>query len=195
MKKNKKSKWEGLFNAITFAEEGEFVKAQQFLNEIGLTGEEIPLTDLEGTFEAITFAEVGEFEIAKQVLINKKRILLIWEEKVIEDDVLLYTLNLSKRLKFGVDILFCSEKERDWQKLKFFVFKLKTEGIPFDFIKIDNYLKLDNVVLSYIKSHKDIDFIVLKVSKENNKDQDEKLFEKIWNKIGCPFILVKEKIA
>ncbi|MGC8871817.1 MAG: hypothetical protein ACP5KO_02040 [Caldimicrobium sp.] len=184
-------RWDDYLTAITFAELGEFDFAKFLVKK---KKEKVKAPGWDEVFTAITFAEEGEFETAKMLVKSKKRLLFIIEEEV-DRDVLSYVEGLCKRLNLPVEILFFGKKQILRSVLNELFENLKAEGLLFKVTQFEETQNIDQILPEYLSKNEGVDFLIVKPSLTKTAKDDEKLIKSIWEKLGFPLILVKEKGA
>ena len=185
-------RWDDYFTAATFAEMGEFEFARSLFK--GKKKEKAKASSWDEVFTAITFAEAGEFDTARMILQSKRRILLVIEEEV-EKELLSYVEGLCKRLNIPVEILLFNKKLVQSQFLGELLEHLKSEGLLLKVTQVEEQEKIDKVLAEYISRNEGVDFLIVKPSYAKTEKEDERLIKSLWEKLGFPLILVKEKSA
>ncbi|BAU23265.1 hypothetical protein THC_0880 [Caldimicrobium thiodismutans] len=188
-----RKKWDDYFTAITFAEGGDVDTARYFLKR--KRKERAPSPAWDEIFTAVTFAEAGELDTARLILHSKKRVLFILEEDGVNQEVLSYVEGLCKRLNLPVEVLVLSKSEASRSALEVFLNHLKSEGILFRVSYVESPLSLDRVLMEYVKKNEGVEFLIVKPSHKHSQAEDERIIKGIWERLGLPFILVKERGA
>lgn len=188
-----RKKWDDYFTAITFAEGGDVETASYFLKR--QRKEKAPSLSWDELFTAVTFAEAGEMDQARQILHSRKRGLIILEDDGINEEVLSYVEGLCKRLNLPVEVLVLSKSEATRGTLEVFLNHLKTEGILFRVTYLERPLSLDRALMEYVKKNEGVEFLIVKPSHKYSQAEDERIIKGLWERLGLPFILVKERSA
>jgi hypothetical protein len=188
-----RKKWDDYFTAITFAEGGDVETASYFLKR--QSKEKAPSLSWDELFTAVTFAEAGEMDQARQILHSRKRGLIILEDDGINEEVLSYVEGLCKRLNLPVEVLVLSKSEATRGTLEVFLNHLKTEGILFRVTYLERPLSLDRALMEYVKKNEGVEFLIVKPSHKYSQVEDERIIRGLWERLGLPFILVKERSA
>mgnify|MGYP001772975284 CR=1 FL=1 len=188
-----RKKWEDYFTAITFAEGGDVETARYFLKRH--RKEKAPSLSWDELFTAVTFAEAGEMDQARQILHSRKRGLIILDDDGINEEVLSYVEGLCKRLNLPVEVLVLSKSEATRSALEVFLNHLKTEGILFRVTYLERPLSLDRALMEYVKKNEGVEFLIVKPSHKHSQAEDERIIKGLWERLGLPFILVKERSA
>lgn len=184
-------RWDDYFTAISFAEAGEFDLARFFMKK---KKEKAKSTGWDEVFTAITFAEAGEFDTARMILQSKRRVLLVIEEEV-DREILSYVEGLCKRLDIPVEILLFKKSDLLSSSFNQFLDQLKSEGLLFKVSYVEGSERLEKVLTEYLSSNEGIDFLIVKPSLAKTEKEDERLIKSLWEKLGFPLILVKERGA
>jgi hypothetical protein len=178
-----------VFAAIAFAEVNEFETAREFLKTKRARKKKF---SWDSVFTAISFAEEGEFETAKHFLRSSSRVLLLLEEDIpLTQELFHYIQGLIKPMNTAVEIFYIGEYIPD--ELKEFVKPLREEGLFYGVIQVKDKEVCDEAVVEYIKRHPDVDFYVIKPSKEVAQPHEERILKTLWQKMGVPFILIKQR--
>lgn len=185
-------RWDDYFTAATFAEMGEFDFARFLMKR--KKKDKAKARGWDEVFTAIAFAEAGEFDTARMILQSKRRILLVIEEEV-EKELLSYVEGLCKRLDIPAEILLFGKKVAQSNFIKDLLEHLKREGLLLKVTQVEETEKLDRVLTEYLSRNEGIDFLIVKPSYTKTEKEDERLIKSIWEKLGLPLILVKEKGA
>src|SRR5512135_1423370 len=78
---------------------------------------------------AISFAEAGEHEKARELLKGRDTVLLAVSHRVVDRNVLKYTLNLSRRIEAAIDILYLAKADEHNPQIDSFVSEASKAGI------------------------------------------------------------------
>jgi len=183
------SRWDDIFTAITFAEANEQDSAREFL---GVKKAKKSRFSWDNIFTAVTFAEENEAETARSFLRPTSRVLLILEEgDPLNEDLFRYVKNLVKPMGIGVEVFYVGQNLP--QDLNTYAKTLKEDGLLFRLVVVKEKGEWDRAIAEYIKEQSDVEFLVIKPSFKPTKHSEEKMLRVLWQKLGVPFILIKER--
>jgi len=185
-------RWDDYFTGITFAEAGEFDLARVFAR--GKGKERSKSLGWDELFTAITFAEAGEADTARLILHSKRRVLLIIE-RLVDQEILSYVKGLCQRLNLPVEILLFQEGSLKDEALEDFLSALRAEGTLFRVTKVENKASLEKILTEYLRQNQGVDYLIVKPSFSRTEREDERLIKSLWEKLGFPLILVRERGA
>jgi hypothetical protein len=204
-----KKAWDDLFTAITFAEANEAETARAILGkkeaEKAETAQAISgkkkkhktSWNWEDIFTAITFAEEGDFETARWFLRSKSRILFVLEEGYpLRQELFDYVKNLSKTLNLPIEVFLLAEKPIEG--LSTYLELFQKEGLLLRITQVKEKELWGKAITEYIKYHSEVElveFLVVKPSFKSTKLNEERLVKTLWQKMGIPFILIRERMA
>lgn len=138
---------------------------------------------------ASVFAEAGEFEVAKEIFSKKRRVLLVLLKGGISKKGVLYAINVCKRVRAGLDILFISDKEGEPEDLKELMKDLGGEEVNIHIIKKEKGC-LKKEILEYVSERKNIDFVVVEATEDIEMGCKERGFMDVWSALSCPLVVV-----
>jgi hypothetical protein len=183
------SKWDDIFTAITFAEANEHDSAREFL---GVKKAKKRRFSWDSIFTAVTFAEENETDTARSFLRPTSRVLLILEEGYpLNEELFRYVKNLVKPMEIGVEVFFVGQNLP--QELNTYAKTLKEDGLLFRVVLVKEKSEWDKAIAEYIKEESDVEFLVIKPSFKPTKQTEDRMLRVLWQKMGVPFILIKER--
>jgi len=185
-------RWEDYFTGITFAEVGEFDLARFFVKR--KRDEKSPSLSWDEIFTAITFAEAGEADTARLILHSKRRVLLIIE-RLVDKEMLSYVKGLCQRLNLPVEILLFQEDSLKDENLEDFLSALKAEGTLFKVTKVESKVSMEKILTEYLRKNQGVDYLIIKPTFSQTEKEDERLIKTLWERLGSPFVLIKEREA
>jgi hypothetical protein len=146
----------------------------------------------EDLMSAITFAEAGEHEKARELLKNKNTILLAVSDSVPDGNVFKYALNISRRIRAAVDVLYLRIAETKNTLLNEFLSTASKEGIKCSVITKEGCMKKE--ILDYTEKKKEILFVVVSSTPELDVEckGGEKSLSEAWEKLKCPLVVVSK---
>lgn len=141
---------------------------------------------------AITFAEAGEHEKAREILKNKNTILLAVSEEKFDMNVFKYAINMSKRIKAAIDILYLKMTEAKNAALHEFLSEAAKEGIRCNVVMEEGCMK--KAILDYTEKKKDVLFVVVGSTPELNIEckGGGKALSDAWKNLKCPLVVVSK---
>ncbi len=139
---------------------------------------------------AATFAEAGEHEEAMRLMRGRDSVLLAVSDVYFDTGVFSYALNICKRTKAGLAILYLTRTELHKDEIHEFMAKASCEGIICSLIKKEGCMK--QAILDYTTKNKAIIFVVVGTTPELDIEckTGEKSLSEAWKKLRCPLVLV-----
>lgn len=147
----------------------------------------------ERLMSAIAFGEAGEHDTAREFLGKKGRMLLAVTDKAQSGGVFKYALNIGKRIKADIDVLFVSGSGASKpSELDGFLSEAKKEGISCSLVRTDGCMK--KAILDYTEKSKGILFVIVGSTPELEAQcrQTEKALSESWKKLRCPLVVVSK---
>ena len=140
---------------------------------------------------AISFAEAGEFAAAREMVKPRKSILVAVSDRTSHRDIFSYALNISKRLRADIDVLYLSGAADEKKAyLNEFALSAEKEGARCTIIAKNGCMK--KAILDYTGKKKAILFVV--VGSEPELDSkfkaDRKSLSSAWARLKCPLVVV-----
>ncbi|MDA8079737.1 MAG: hypothetical protein M0Z79_12465 [Nitrospiraceae bacterium] len=141
---------------------------------------------------AISFAEAGEHEKAREFLKGRNTILLAVSDRFLDDNVLKYSLNMSRRIGACIDILYLSKSGSRDHILNEFMSAAGRDGIACRLLKTDGCMK--KAILDYTARKKEISFVVVGSTPELDIEcrTGEKSLSDAWKRLKCPLVVVSK---
>ncbi len=141
---------------------------------------------------AISFAEAGEHEKAREFLRGRNTILLAVSDRFLDDNVLKYSLNMSRRIGACIDILYLSKTGSRDHILDEFMSTAGRDGITCRLLKTDGCMK--KAILDYTARRKEISFVVVGSTPELDIEcrTGEKSLSDAWKRLKCPLVVVSK---
>jgi len=139
---------------------------------------------------AITFAEAGDFERAKEFMQGRNSLLLAVSDMCFDRNILKYALNMSRRIKAGIDILYLTKAEVHIGKIEDFMKSASQEGVPCRLVKKEGCMK--KAILEYTQKRREIIFVVVGSTPELEIEckSGEKSLSDAWKRLQCPLVVV-----
>jgi hypothetical protein len=139
---------------------------------------------------AISFAEAGEHEKAKEFLKGRDTVLIAVSERVVDRHVLKYALNLSKRIRAGIDILYLTKSDTTSPLLEAFMSEARKKDIDCSLVRKEGCMK--KAILDYTAKKKEILFVVVGSTPELDIECNagEKSLSEAWKRLKCPLVVV-----
>jgi hypothetical protein len=141
---------------------------------------------------AISFAEAGEHEKAKELLKGRDTVLLAVSERVVDRHALKYALNLSKRIKAGIDVLYLAKSDSKNPLVETFMSEARRLGIDCSLVRKEGCMK--KAILDYTGKKKEILFVIVGSTPELDIEckTGEKSLSEAWKKLKCPLVVVSK---
>jgi hypothetical protein len=139
---------------------------------------------------AISFAEAGDFDRAREFMRGRNSILLAISDMFFEVDVLKYALNLSKRIKANIDILYLTRVEAHICELEEFMKTALKDEISCRLFKKEGCMK--KAILDYTAKRREIIFVVVGSTPELDIEcaSGGKSLSDAWRQLQCPLVVV-----
>lgn len=146
----------------------------------------------EDLMTAITFAQAGEHETAREMLKGKNTILLAVSEEKIDRNVFKYAINMSKRIKAAIDIIYLKISETKNTVLHEFLSEASKEGIRCNLITEEGCMK--KAILDYAEKKKDVLFVIVGSTPELDIEckGGGKSLSDAWKNLKCPLVVVSK---
>src|SRR3990172_4167372 len=146
----------------------------------------------EDLMSAISFAEAGEHEKAMEFLKGRDTVLLAISDMVFDRSIFKYALNLSRRIRACIDILYLTKVEMNGQHIREFMSEAAKEGIRCSLIKKEGCMK--KAILEYTEKRKEILFVVVGSTPELDIEckTAEKSLSDAWKRLKCPLVVVSK---
>ncbi len=141
---------------------------------------------------AISFAEAGEHEKAKELLKGRDTVLLAVSERVVDSHALKYAINLSSRIKSGIDVLYLTKSDSTHPLLQTFLSEADRMGICCLLVRKEGCMK--KAILEYTNRKKEILFVIVGSTPELDIEckTGEKSLSEAWKKLKCPLVVVSK---
>ena len=141
---------------------------------------------------AISFAEAGEHEKAKELLKGKDTVLLAVSERVVDQHALKYALNLSNRIKAGIDVLYMAKPDSKNPLLETFMSEARRMDIDCSLVRKEGCMK--KAILDYTGKKKEILFVIVGSTPELDIEckTGEKSLSEAWKRLKCPLVVVSK---
>lgn len=139
---------------------------------------------------AISFAEAGEHDKAREFLKGRNTILLAVSDHFMDDNVLKYALNMSRRIGACIDILYLTKTGTRAEQLSGFVQSAGRDGVSCRLVKTDGCMK--KAILDYTSKRRQISFVVVGSTPELDIEckTGEKTLTDAWRSLKCPLVVV-----
>jgi hypothetical protein len=146
----------------------------------------------EDLMSAIAFAEAGEHETAREIFKGKDTILLAVSEARFDRNVFKYALNMSRRIKAAIDILYLKISETANTALHEFISEAAREGIRCNLVMEEGCMK--KAILDYTGKKKDVLFVVVGSTPELDIEckGGGKALSDAWKRLKCPLVVVSK---
>lgn len=146
----------------------------------------------EDLMSAVTFAEAGEHETAREIFKGKDTILLAVSEERFDRNVFKYAINMSKRIKSAIDILYLKISETANTALHEFLSEAAKEGIQCRLVMEEGCMK--KAILDYTEKKKEVLFVVVGSTPELDIEckGGGKALSEAWKKLKCPLVVVSK---
>jgi len=135
------------------------------------------------------FAEAGEVGSAMRILHERHKVLLVLTGEETDMKAARYALNICKRIRVGIEILYITKSDDDIRFLEEYLKELKTKGIEYEVRSYKESMKEE--IMRFLEKEKDIQFVVIDsedLGIDSASDKSETL-EK-WERLNCPLVLV-----
>lgn len=139
---------------------------------------------------AISFAEAGDFDRAREFMKGRDIILLAISDMCFDRNVLKYALNLSKRIKANIDILYLTRAEAYISQIGEFMKRASKDEISCRITKTEGCMK--KAILDYTAKRREIIFVVVGSTPELDIEcaSGEKSLSEAWKRLQCPLVVV-----
>jgi hypothetical protein len=138
---------------------------------------------------SVAFAEVGEVGSAMRILHERHKVLLVLTGEETDMKAARYALNICKRIRVGIEILYITRNNDDIRFLEEYLKELKTKGIEYEVRPYKESMKEE--IMRFLEKEKNIQFVVIDsedLGIDSVSDRPETL-EK-WERLNCPLVLV-----
>jgi DUF1009 family protein len=138
---------------------------------------------------SVAFAEVGEVGSAIKLLHERHKVLLVLTGEETDMKAARYALNICKRIRVGIEILYITKNSDDIRFLEEYLRELKTKGIEYEVRPYKESMKEE--IISFIEKEKGIQLVVID-SEDSGIDSlcdTPQTLEK-WERLACPLVLV-----
>lgn len=143
----------------------------------------------EEIMSAAAFAEAGETDTAINILHERRKVLLVLTGVETDMKAARYALNICKRIKIGIEILYITRNNDEISFLEEYLKELKTKGIEYKVRRCKESMKKE--IIRFIEKEKGIQFVVIDSQDlEINSKGDKPETLKKWERINCPLVLV-----
>ena len=141
---------------------------------------------------AISFAEAGEHEKARELLKGRDTILLALSHRVVDRNVLKYTLSLSRRIEAAIDILYLAKSDENNNLLDNFMTEAAKSGIGCSLVRKEGCMK--KAILDYTEKKREILFVIVGSTPELDIEckTGEKSLSEAWKRLKCPLVVVSK---
>lgn len=141
---------------------------------------------------AISFAEAGDFDRAREFMKGRSSILLALSDMCFDADVLRYALNLSKRIKANIDILYLTRLEVHISQIEDFMKTAVKDEISCRLFKKEGCMK--KAILDYTAKRREIIFVVVGSTPELDIDcvSGGRSLSDAWKRLQCPLVVVSK---
>ncbi|HAM49305.1 MAG TPA: hypothetical protein DCP92_00885 [Nitrospiraceae bacterium] len=143
----------------------------------------------EEIMSSVAFAEAGEIGSAMRILHERHKVLLVLTGEETDMKAARYALNICKRIRVGIEILYITKKDDEILFLKKYLKELKTKGIEYKVRRCKESMKEE--IRRFLEPEKGIQFVVIDSEDlwiNSVSDKPETLEE--WEKLNCPLVLV-----
>jgi hypothetical protein len=138
---------------------------------------------------SVALAEVGEVGSAMRILHERHKVLLVLTGEETDMKAARYALNICKRIRVGIEILYITRNNDDIRFLEEYLKELKTKGIEYEVRPYKESMKEE--IMRFLEKEKNIQFVVIDsedLGIDSVSDRPETL-EK-WERLNCPLVLV-----
>jgi len=141
---------------------------------------------------AISFAEAGEHEKARELLKGRDTVLLAVSHRVVDRNVLKYTLNLSRRIEAAIDILYLAKADEHNPQIDNFIAEASKTGIACSLSRKEGCMK--KAILDYTEKKREILFVIVGSTPELDIEckTGEKALSEAWKRLKCPLVVVSK---
>jgi hypothetical protein len=143
----------------------------------------------EEIMSSVDFAEAGEVDSAIKILHERHKVLLVLTGEETDMKAARYALNICRRIRVGIEILYITKKDDEIPFLKKYLKELKTRGIEYQVRRYKESMKKE--IIRFIEKEKGIQFVVIDsddIGIDSVSDKPETL--KKWERLNCPLVLV-----
>jgi len=143
----------------------------------------------EEIMSSVDFAEAGEVDSAIKILHERHKVLLVLTGEETDMKAARYALNICRRIRVGIEILYITKKDDEIPFLKKYLKELKTKGIEYQVRRYKESMKKE--IIRFIEKEKGIQFVVIDsddIGIDSVSDKPETL--KKWERLNCPLVLV-----
>lgn len=147
------------------------------------------IKQFEEIMSSAAFAEAGEIGSALRILHERHKVLLVLTGEETDMKAARYALNICKRIRVGIEILYITKNNDDIRFLEEYLKELKTKGIEYQVRRCKESMKEE--IMGFIEKEKDIQFVVIDsddIGLDSESDKPETL--KKWERLTCPLVLV-----
>jgi len=145
----------------------------------------------EEIMSSATFAEAGEIDTAIKILHERRKVLLVLTGEETDMKAARYALNICKRIRVGIEILYITKNKDDITFLEEYLKELQTKGIEYQVIRCKETMKEE--IIRFIEKEKGIQFVVIDSQDlVNDSGSDKPETFKKWERLSCPLVLVSK---
>jgi 2-iminoacetate synthase ThiH len=143
----------------------------------------------EQIMSSAAFAEAGEIGSAITILHERHKVLLVLTGEETDMKAARYALNICKRIRVGVEILYITKNNDEIPFLEEYLKELKVKGIEYQVTTCKESLK--EAIMKVIEREKGIQFVVVDSHDLGiDSEGDVKRTLEQWKKLECPLVLV-----
>jgi hypothetical protein len=142
----------------------------------------------EEIMSSVAFAEAGEIGSAMRILHERHKVLLVLTGEETDMKAARYALNICKRIRVGIEILYITKNNDDIRFLEEYLKELKAKGIEYQVRRCKESMKEE--IIRFIEKQRDIEFVVIDSEDIHFDSEDKPETLKKWEKLTCPLVLV-----